>query len=47
MANPKRQQKISKAVQTLADQIWDSLAAYASTLKWVPNPRQEDEDGDC
>lgn len=38
--------KVSKAIQKLADQIWGSLAAYASTLVYVPNPRPEDEDGD-
>jgi hypothetical protein len=43
MSNPKQ---LSKTVQKMADQIWDSLAAYARTLVWVPiPPPEEDDDG--
>jgi hypothetical protein len=31
-------------IQKLADQIWDSLRAYAATLVFVPNPRADDDE---
>jgi hypothetical protein len=35
MSNPKQ---LSKTVQKMADQIWDSLRAYAATSSLCPQP---------